>query len=43
MPCWKMVTGQPLGGVTPPPAEFAFGTVTSSGISSVAEGTGSGL
>ena len=43
MPCSKMSAGQPLGGLTPPPAEFALGTVTNTGICSVAVGTGSGL
>ncbi len=41
MPCWKITTGQPPAGAVCP--EVAFGTVTSSGISSVSVGTGSGL
>ncbi len=43
MPCWKMTTGQPFAGRAAPATEFAFGTVTRSGIASeafVAPGTG---
>src|SRR6478752_7026227 len=41
MPCWKITTGQPPAGALCP--ELAFGTVTSTGISSVSVGTGTGL
>src|ERR1700753_90045 len=41
-PCWKMSTGH-LPGFTPPPAEFAFGTVTRTGTCNISVGTGAGL
>ena len=42
-PCWKISTGQPLGGLQPAPRRSAFGTVTRIGIDSVSVATGTGL
>ena len=41
MPCWKITTGQPAAGLALP--EFAFGTVSSTGMSWVEVATGNGF
>ena len=40
MPCWKIVTGQPPSGATPPLGEAAFGTVRTTGTVTVVVSTG---
>ena len=43
MPCCTIATGQPPAGMTPPQAEVALGTVTSSGTVTVLVAAGAGL